>query len=120
MTSMTDARQDVIGRLREIADRLVDQRDEPWPAGTAEKRLHYWRDKAIKAADDLRTLLTAWDGNEVTDDFLRALSNAMAIIDDAKCDFAQNDDHAKEFDASRDAVEKAYDRFNAIIGKQDG
>jgi hypothetical protein len=48
-----------------VADKLVDQRDEPWPSGTESDRLHYWRDKAIKASTDLRTLLTALDGDEV-------------------------------------------------------
>lgn len=40
--------------VRRVADFLVDQRDEPWPNGTEGDRLHYWRDKAIKAANDLR------------------------------------------------------------------
>lgn len=35
---------------------LVDQRDEPWPAGTDIERLHYWRDKAISAAAALAAL----------------------------------------------------------------
>jgi hypothetical protein len=57
--TMTDETiRDAIGR---VADRLIDQRDEPWPSGTESDRLHYWRDKAIKAAADLRTLLAALD-----------------------------------------------------------
>lgn len=40
---------------RELAERLVDQRDEPWP-GSDTARLHYWRDKAIEVAAALRTL----------------------------------------------------------------
>ncbi|MES3054944.1 hypothetical protein O6V14_04810 [Sphingomonas faeni] len=37
-----------------VARRLVDQRGEPWPNGTESDRLHYWRDKAINAANALR------------------------------------------------------------------
>jgi hypothetical protein len=39
----------------ELAERLEDQRDEPWPMGSESDRLHYWRDKAIEVAKALRT-----------------------------------------------------------------
>jgi hypothetical protein len=39
-----------VSKLQDIADYLIDQRDEPWPNGSESKRLHYWRDKAILAA----------------------------------------------------------------------
>jgi hypothetical protein len=42
--------------LRQIAERLVDQQDEPWPLGTEADRLHYWRDKAINAAREIESL----------------------------------------------------------------
>lgn len=42
-------------RLREIADFLIDQQFEPWP-GEEHVRTHYWRSKAIKAANDLIAL----------------------------------------------------------------
>lgn len=41
-------------KAREIAERLVDQRDEPVPNET--QRLHYWRDKAIKSAQALKEI----------------------------------------------------------------
>lgn len=40
----------------QIADFLIDQRDEPWPGGTESDRLHYWREKAITAARGLKAL----------------------------------------------------------------
>jgi hypothetical protein len=43
--------------LADAADRLVLQTDEPWPEGDDTERLHYWRDKAIKVAHDLRQAL---------------------------------------------------------------
>lgn len=43
-------------RLIQLAERLEDQRDEPWPMGSESDRLHYWRDKAIEVAKALRTL----------------------------------------------------------------
>ena len=48
--------EDQVERLREIAEYLTDQRDEPWPSGTESDRLHYWRDKAIEAAKRLSVL----------------------------------------------------------------
>lgn len=47
--------------LAEVAEYLIDQRDEPWPGADAD-RLHYWRDKAIHAANRLRTLARENDG----------------------------------------------------------
>jgi hypothetical protein len=41
-----------------VARRLVDQRDEPWPIVTESDRLHYWRDKAIIAANALKAHLS--------------------------------------------------------------
>ena len=41
----------------EVADYLIDQRDEPWP-GPDGPRVHYWRDKAIAAANRLRAALS--------------------------------------------------------------
>ena len=41
--------------LEQLAERLEDQRDEPWPMGSESDRLHYWRDKAIEVAKALRT-----------------------------------------------------------------
>lgn len=43
-------------QIEQIADFLIDQRDEPWPGGTESDRLHYWRNKAIAAARDLQAL----------------------------------------------------------------
>lgn len=40
--------------MSRVAEFIIDQRDEPWPGGAESDRLHYWRDKAIKAANDLR------------------------------------------------------------------
>jgi hypothetical protein len=42
--------------LRQIAERLVDQQDEPWHLGTEADRLHYWRGKAINAARAIESL----------------------------------------------------------------
>jgi hypothetical protein len=43
--------------IEAIARRLIDQQDEPcFLGGNDAKRLHYWRDKAIAAANDLRAL----------------------------------------------------------------
>ena len=47
---------DVEARIKEIGERLVEQRDEPWPNGSESDRLHYWRDKAIQASRDLAAL----------------------------------------------------------------
>jgi len=45
-----------VDAIEAIARRLIDQHDEPWPQGTESDRLHYWRNKAIQAANDLRAL----------------------------------------------------------------
>lgn len=42
-----------LAEIDHIADRLTDQRNEP---DFEMARLHYWRDKAIKAAHELRSL----------------------------------------------------------------
>jgi hypothetical protein len=42
--------------LEAIARDLIDQDGEPWISGTDADRLHYWRDKAIKAAAAIRKL----------------------------------------------------------------
>jgi hypothetical protein len=47
------------GEIEGIARELVDQDGEPWMDGVSAERLHFWRDKAIKAAAALRTALTA-------------------------------------------------------------
>lgn len=47
-----------VAMLRSIADRLVDQQDEPWPDGSESDRLHYWRDKAIHASRDIHSALS--------------------------------------------------------------
>ena len=41
--------------LGAIADKLINQQDEPLGCDT--ERLHYWRDKAITAANDIAALL---------------------------------------------------------------
>jgi len=46
---------DVDTELERIASYLIDQREEPWPDQEV-RRVHYWRDKAIKSANDLRKL----------------------------------------------------------------
>lgn len=46
------------GELAEIAEYLIDQRDEPWPQGSESDRLHYWRSKAINAANRLTAIRT--------------------------------------------------------------
>lgn len=44
-----------------VERRLRDQSDEPWP-GLLETRVHYWRDKAIEAANTLAKLKERRDG----------------------------------------------------------
>ena len=44
-------------RLREAADRLIDQHDEP-PPDWKDARLHYWRDKAISGARSIYAALS--------------------------------------------------------------
>jgi len=46
---------DVEVELERIANYLIGQHDEPWPDQDI-NRANYWRDKAIKAADDIRKL----------------------------------------------------------------
>jgi hypothetical protein len=50
------AEQAQMERVEEVAEYLIEQRDELWPLGTESDRLHYWRDKAIEAARRLRSL----------------------------------------------------------------
>jgi hypothetical protein len=56
--------------LRAIADRLLDQQDEPcWTEeGHEGRRLHYWRDKAIDAANALIALQTSAPGGGKSSD----------------------------------------------------
>jgi hypothetical protein len=52
----------VTREIEQIAGRLVDQKDEPWPTSVRDgltnvyDRLNYWRDKCITAANDLRAI----------------------------------------------------------------
>lgn len=50
--------------LLAIADYLIDQRDEPWPEISNSDRLHYWRDKAIEAANRIRAHLSRVTGQD--------------------------------------------------------
>lgn len=52
----TEARETDREALKRIADELTDQRDEPWPTIRPEQRVHYWRNKAINAANDLKRI----------------------------------------------------------------
>jgi hypothetical protein len=55
-----EAQAEALAVVREeitaIADNLMFQLEEPWP-GSDSARLHYWRDKAIKAANDIKAKL---------------------------------------------------------------
>lgn len=68
---MTDPRMtptnDAPVTVEQIAARLVDQSDEPWPQGTTADRLHYWRDKAIDCSNRLAALASAPVGDGVAD-----------------------------------------------------
>lgn len=55
---------ELTAEVERLADSLADQSDEPWPHGTESARLHYWRDKAIKVANELRALLTTTSGGQ--------------------------------------------------------
>lgn len=58
------------GAVERVAAYLIDQRDEPWPVGSDPERLHYWRDKAIKAANDLREIAALQSPPELASDGL--------------------------------------------------
>lgn len=51
-------KQAAIDAAREIAEYLIEQRDEPDMFSASYDRVHYWRDKAITAARRLRALDT--------------------------------------------------------------
>jgi hypothetical protein len=63
--------------IERVADFLVDQRDEPWPNGTEGDRLHYWRDKAIKAASALRALASSAGSDDLVREALTAAKDVL-------------------------------------------
>lgn len=50
------AMDEVFENILEVSRYLDDPQDEPFPNGTESDRLHYWRDKSIRAARTLRNI----------------------------------------------------------------
>jgi len=54
--------------MSDVARCLIDQEAEPFPEGTETDRLHYWRDKAITAADTIRLHIAEHSDGSIDED----------------------------------------------------
>jgi phage terminase large subunit-like protein len=66
--AQTEAFEDCREVIASVAQALVDQQGEPFPNGSESDRLHYWRDKAIAAAEALKDHIAEHSDDADADD----------------------------------------------------
>jgi hypothetical protein len=76
LSSPTPTPAPIESTLAAIAEYLIDQRDEPWP-GSDSDRLHYWRSKAITAANRLTSIRTPPQSGEVSQEQVEVVGKVL-------------------------------------------